>query len=210
MGKTCTSCNETKSLDKFHKLKSGKYGRNAHCKVCRSKKRKELAKTLIPVEKDSKYCPKCKETKEISCFFLEKSMSDGHQTYCKDCSRVNYSKWCSSFDGFITKLYKDLQNNAERRNIEVNIEKNDIIKLYEKQKGLCALSGEKMTHICEPGTQRKNPKHIYNISVDRVDPCKNYTVDNIQLVCNRINVIKWDLDQDIFIDLCKKVAALHA
>nr|QBK85865.1 MAG: uncharacterized protein LCMAC101_04600 [Marseillevirus LCMAC101] len=210
MEKKCTSCQEVKSLDGFHKLKSGKYGRNAYCKVCRSEKRKEKAKILIPVEKDAKYCSKCKETKEISCFFKEKSMSDGCQTYCKICSKVNYAKWCSTFDGFITRIYKDLQNNAEKRNIKVNIEKDDIIRLYKKQKGVCALSGEKMTHVCEPGTKRKNPKHIYNISVDRINSSKPYTLKNIQLVCNRINVIKWDLDQDVFIDLCKKVAALHA
>lgn len=209
MEKQCIECGESKSLDEFHLLKKGIYGRNPRCKPCRSAKRKKISETREPIKKENKQCPKCKEIKPIDGFNKDKSASDGRQTYCKPCGTKNLSKWGSSFNGYIVKLFKDLKSNASRRNIAVEIDKEDIIELYKKQKGVCALSGDKMTHIYEPGTKKRNPKHIYNISVDRIDPCKHYTVDNIQLVCNKINVIKWDLDQDVFIELCKKVAALH-
>ncbi|RLI49685.1 hypothetical protein DRO61_04745 [Candidatus Bathyarchaeota archaeon] len=209
MEKQCIECKEVKSLEDFHLLKNGKYGRNPRCKPCRSTKRKEISETRECIKKESKRCPGCKEVKEIIAFNKDMSASDGRQTYCKPCGTKNLSKWGSSFNGYIVKLFKDLKSNARRRNIKIEIDKEDIIQLYEKQKGLCALSGEKMTHKREAGTQRKNPNHIYNISVDRINPRNHYTVDNIQLVCNRMNTIKWDLDQDLFIDLCKKVAALH-
>ena len=209
MEKQCLECKKVLPLDDFHLLKTGKYGRNPRCKPCRSSKRKEISQTRPPIEKKEKQCPKCKETKDISSFNKDKSAPDGAQTYCRPCGTKNLSKWGSSLDGHISKIFKDLKCNARRRNISFEIDKNDVIQLYKTQKGICALSGEEMTYIYEPGTKRRNPKHIYNISVDRIDPGKNYTMDNIQLVCNRINTIKWDLDQDVFIDLCKKVAALH-
>jgi hypothetical protein len=32
-----------------------------------------------------------------------------------------------------------------------------------------------------------------------------YTKDNIQLVCCMINIMKWDLKQDDFINICKTI-----
>lgn len=37
-----------------------------------------------------------------------------------------------------------------------------------------------------------------NLSIDKVDPSKGYTVDNIQLVCSAVNAMKSDLDYDTF------------
>lgn len=39
--KTCTRCGETKPLDGFHRAKSGKSGRQSHCKACRAEYRAE-------------------------------------------------------------------------------------------------------------------------------------------------------------------------
>jgi hypothetical protein len=46
---------------------------------------------------------------------------------------------------------------------------------------------------------------IYNVSVDRIDSKKSYSNDNIQLVCSIINTMKWDLDQEDFINLCTHI-----
>ena len=35
-----------------------------------------------------KKCSKCSESKELSCFGLDKSRSDGHSYICKDCIKV--------------------------------------------------------------------------------------------------------------------------
>jgi 5-methylcytosine-specific restriction endonuclease McrA len=36
-----------------------------------------------------------------------------------------------------------------------------------------------------------------NISLDRIDPKKSYTPDNIQLICYRCNIMKHDLKEDM-------------
>nr|QBK91800.1 MAG: Zn-finger protein [Pithovirus LCPAC304] len=110
----------------------------------------------------------------------------------------------------MTNLFGHLKKNAIKRKLDVAISRQDIIDLYKQQDGRCALTGEILTHICEPGTRRVNIRHTYNISVDRIDSQKPYTIDNIQLVGNRVNTIKWDLDQDDFIALCKKITLYNS
>ena len=51
----------------------------------------------------------------------------------------------------------------------------------------------------------KRNMNIDNISVDRIDSQKDYTIDNIQLVCQIYNYMKWDLKQDDFVKYCKHV-----
>jgi hypothetical protein len=53
--------------------------------------------------------------------------------------------------------------------------------LWEKQKGLCALTGIPMTYKFYEG--RVNT----NLSVDRIDSAKGYSKDNVQLVCMAAN-----------------------
>lgn len=45
-----------------------------------------------------------------------------------------------------------------------------------------------------------------NASIDRVDPTKGYTEDNIQLVCVALNKFRINTPVNDFIDWCIKVA----
>ncbi len=123
------------------------------------------------------------------------------QTYCRKCLRIYSATWASTFDGYMTKIYINLRKNADKRKIDVNINKDDIITLYHQQNGVCALTGQKMTHRCNPDATRGN-RYLTNISVDRINSQKAYEKDNIQLVCSIINTIKWDLPHDEFIWYC--------
>lgn len=42
--KVCTKCIEEKELDEFYNMKSGKYGKDTYCKVCRAKVSAEYEK----------------------------------------------------------------------------------------------------------------------------------------------------------------------
>lgn len=74
-----------------------------------------------------------------------------------------------------------------------------IMSLYEKQKGLCAITGLQMTWIAGKG-------HVpTNLSIDRISSFCGYTPDNVQLVCRVANVMKGRMSQDEFIDMCKRI-----
>jgi len=78
-------------------------------------------------------------------------------------------------------LYSTLR--LAKTRAEVTIDVNYLLKLFEEQKGLCALSGVKMTWA----TGKTEPT---SISIDRIDNSKGYIPDNVRLVCVVINAFK--------------------
>lgn len=90
------------------------------------------------------------------------------------------------------------KNNAKRRGLDFNLTKQELLDLYEEQKGLCALSGLPMT--------RSSDNSEYSLSIDRIDSESGYTKDNVQLVCWRINTMKSSLSVEMFKWWCKVIA----
>lgn len=70
----------------------------------------------------------------------------------------------------------------------------DILELYYKQDGKCALSGQILTKIALEDKGINN----YNVFIDRINSSKDYTKDNIQLVGAIINIIKNDIEEKDF------------
>jgi hypothetical protein len=203
--KTCIICNKIKIFENYHKNASGTHGYHNECKSCRSEKRKKI--NITKPTKGTKECNKCKNIFDISNFYADKSNSTGLQTYCKNCGTQNTKKCTSTLDGFIKKLYKDILHNIKKRAkiIKCEITIQDIKDLYDKQKGLCALTGKKLSTDTYMVKENQHIINKFNISVDRIDSNKDYTKDNIQLVGAIINRIKSDLSNDQFIDLCNMV-----
>lgn len=180
--KECRLCNETKSLDNFNKSVCGKFGYANECKECRKEARKQL--NYPRIKEGNKLCNKCNINKDVSEF-----NSDSRNT-----------------DGFIKLLYKDLISNAKKRNIQVYVTIDDIKSQYENQLGFCTLTRFKLTWSKYPVESQFHINNKYNISVDRIDSNKDYTKNNIQLVCALVNIIKYKLSSDKFIELCKKIS----
>ena len=88
-----------------------------------------------------------------------------------------------------------LLNLARRASITLtfDIEPEDLISLWEKQDGKCAVSGVYLTHH-KDGSGYKE----YNASIDRITGDKGYTIHNVQLVAYRINIMKHTLSEDMF------------
>ena len=200
--KICTKCNIEKEITFYHKNKNEKDGYMNICKTCRSLSRKNQENVRC---NDNKECPKCKKLLSHTFYSSDKSSKDGLQTYCKSCHKINEIKYYKNGgkELYFNKNFRDLKGNAEKRNIEVNITINDIKNLYVQQNEKCVISGIKMTTEFIPGDDKWS--RIHNMSVDRIDSNKSYTKDNIQLVCCMINIMKWDLKQDDFINICKTI-----
>lgn len=73
-----------------------------------------------------------------------------------------------------------------------------IWEVYEKQGGVCALSGLPIGWA-EKGLTA-------TASIDRIDSSEGYLKQNVQLVHKDINFMKQQYDQEKFIALCKAVA----
>lgn len=202
--KECRLCNETKLLDDFNKSICGKFGYANECKECRKQARKKL--NYPRIKEGNKICNNCNTTKDVSEFNSNSKNTDGLRSVCKLCLLNHTYSVGSTFDGFIKMLYYDLISNAKKRNIQVYITIDDIKSQYENQLGFCALTGFKLTWTKYPIESQFHINNKFNISVDRIDSNKDYTKDNIQLVCAMTNIIKYRLSEDKFIELCKKIS----
>lgn len=84
---------------------------------------------------------------------------------------------------------------GERRNLSIEF----LLNLYNKQQGLCAISGVKMTHLTGNG------RVPTNISIDRIDSNKGYDEDNVQLVCRQVNIMKSELSLEELKSWCSNI-----
>ena len=48
-----------------------------------------------------------------------------------------------------------------------------------------------------------------NVSLDRIDTKKGYTMDNVQLVCMACNQMKNDLSMDELYSFCKNIVSVY-
>jgi len=90
----------------------------------------------------------------------------------------------------IDRLWQYAISNERRRQKEhsswkgkpiIDVDKDFLYNLYNKQNGLCALSNLKMTN-------KRND--LRSISIDRIDSNQPYVKSNIQLVCKWVNLAK--------------------
>jgi hypothetical protein len=161
----------------------------------------------------TKYCSRsCKEKYKYTKLWID---CNTKCLYCgsnierprkKFCSSAHKNLYNHKIKGYVYQrksigscpesFIKSLLHKKSRRS---TLNKEDVIGLYYKQKGKCAISGVKMTHITNQG------KIETNISIDKIDPTKGYVIDNIQLVCNRVNVLKYDRDIQNLLKWCKLI-----
>jgi hypothetical protein len=141
-----------------------------------------------------------------------KSKKLNSYTACKKCfsppkGDAHY-KWGGSGKIPGTVLYTVKQNAKHRskngREIEVAVTTEYLAKLYTEQDGKCALTG---IPIEASITNTRNRGRVWTASVDRIDSSKGYVEGNVQWLHKDINRMKWDLDTDKFIELCKLVAS---
>lgn len=114
------------------------------------------------------------------------------------CSRACSQKWRR--DNIYGDKYTIKHRGASPRNFLLSLSKKKLerrdltidflLYLYERQKGLCAISGIEMTHITGSG------RIPTNISIDRIDSNKGYDENNVQLVCRQVNIMKSELSLD--------------
>ena len=107
------------------------------------------------------------------------------------------SKQYERISGDWTRYFNRLNRRTTKR---PNLTTADLLAVLERQQGLCALSGIKLTCQLKQGVKFKT-----NASIDRIRAGEEYSVDNVQLVCSALNSWRGDTDLDEFIWFCQKV-----
>lgn len=119
---------------------------------------------------------------------------------------VSHPKYSPALDRFWTGVMQRVIPSARTRGLLVAIDKDDLLGLFLRQEGRCALTGIEMDWHAK-GTTGRGQRTRTAPSVDRIDSHGNYTLDNIQIVLSAVNSMKNDMSTDQFVALCEQVAA---
>lgn len=120
---------------------------------------------------------------------------------CLKCTReisgLKRKKGYKDIDGTIMGR---LNRNAKVRGILVKVDPEYLYNLFLKQGERCAISNLPIS------IKKENKKHQCTASLDRIDSSKEYSNDNVQWVHKDINLMKQNLKQEYFIEICKQIA----
>ena len=179
MNKICSVCKEEKPSEEYYNSSNSKNGKVSACKSCSSKRAKAYYK------KDKK------KYNEASKNWYKNN---------KDKKLKQNREWINN------NVFKRLANIISRRNINlynssICISEKDLIDIYNKQNKKCFYTGLDMT-------LERGRGHKYNdeqVSIDRIDSNKPYTLNNICLCCWRVNSMKNNMDTNKFLEWCKLI-----
>lgn len=96
------------------------------------------------------------------------------------------------------RYWKNIRQDAKRRNHDFQITKDFAQSLLDKQNNLCVLSGLPISF--NEGTA----------SLDRIDSLKHYTSDNVQWVHRNVNYMKNTMPQSEFLNFCSLIVSHNA
>lgn len=205
--RTCSSCGRTLPLNRefFRRTKIGKKedGYHSICRECENeeKKNKEWQNGKL-------LCHNCGEYKDETEFSPNGGayrIRKHRRNICKTCATQRQRAHLRELKDeprlvkCINSRYLGAKDRSEQHGYNFNITLPYLLRLWDRQKGKCALSGIEMTYDLKKG---RTPT---NLSLDRIDRAKGYTVGNVQFVCMACNQIKSDMDDDTMYYFCKKI-----
>lgn len=119
---------------------------------------------------------------------------------CKNC-RLKLSEIENRIFYIPNRFWYKFTNTSMRRNISVEITKDEANDVYLKQNKKCAYTNMDL-YFTKFTT---NFNRYTNASIDRIDSSKPYCLDNIQWVYKKINLMKSSHSSEEFIRLCNMV-----
>lgn len=152
-----------------------------------------------------KTCGACKQQKTAGDFHVTRARGDGRSCYCKVCTRkAQIDKISKSPESFIKMRFNKAKQDAREKSLEFELTVEFLVGLFYKQGRVCPVTvtlKNKMPEIYGDldegltwrfgeeghGGRRGYCMYPQNISIDRIDPEKGYTCDNVRLVTTKMN-----------------------
>lgn len=135
-------------------------------------------------------CSRCGIVYELS-YFPKDAHNGRHYSFCKSChhekqvERLNFS-----LAAYMGSLLSGVRDRSRRFGIPCDFDREHLVSLFYAQNGTCFYTDE-------PMRAKRGKGHANNsVSIDRVDPTKGYTKDNVVLCTYRVNSAKRDFSVD--------------
>ena len=173
---------------------------------------------------NKKKCPTCGEVKSLTDYFYKcRVRKNGYHCQCKNCMNEALAKYRSTEKGYLKNKYDNMNRNFETQKRGRQNKRfftfNEFLTAFEKHKsiyGMRSAWGPGVDHLEQhlimttivPGngpTGRKGKRTGSNLSIDRLDSNRDYTLQNIIFICGDENVRKKDTSYED----CKIQIRLH-
>lgn len=136
-------------------------------------------------------CTKCGEMHELT----NRQLLSGYKTRCTKSFRSH--NW-TGHELITGSLWTRIKKQAVARELDFTLTIEQAWEMFENQKRRCALSGLNISF--------GSGKSGHTASLDRIDSTKGYVLDNVQWVHKEINMMKRNLPEAHFLNLCKLVS----
>lgn len=135
-------------------------------------------------------------------FILGNTLRRGRSTCCRDCGNNKHYKGVGNLS---SSFFSRILEGAKKRKIQVDITKEEILELLEKQNYKCALSGLPLIMSKSFSKDRTNQVYSTTASLDRIDSSKGYVLGNVQWVHKDVNIMKNKFEQAYFTEICRLI-----
>ncbi len=171
MIKKCRDCGEVKPVNQFSPALQCRMGVRPECRSCMGINQRNYARRPGIREKIKAHRAQP---------HVRKRQNDARKS---PEGKASYQRRASSNPSFILSF--NLYRALKRRPSTNPVTHAELMQIYKDQRGLCALSGLKMTWM-------KGKITLTSLSIDRIDSSKGYERDNVRLVCHGVNRLKGD------------------
>lgn len=141
----------------------------------------------------TKLCTKCQRVKSISQFPVRKDRPSGYYYMCKTCDSTTSREWIQKNPQ--RRIWQNAKRRAKQKGLEFDIYPADI-RIPE----VCPLLGIPITELMNGDTD-SSP------SLDRINPRRGYTRDNIWVISARANRIKNDSQPGELLKIAASIAS---
>jgi hypothetical protein len=154
---------------------------------------------LLALPTLTRTCKGCGIEKPLSEFYPHKQSRDGRVRKCKSCYvEQRRAAKISTIEGRLREALSNAKETSQKKGRVCEVSVENLLTLWESQKGLCRYSGVPMTW--------DDSNRYTTVSLDRIDSTKGYVVDNIALCCTMVNIMKNQMPLEHFVWWCRSIS----
>jgi hypothetical protein len=174
---------------------------NNRCRPCHTQYQRDRRARLSEKNKNidrsgTKTCSTCGQEKPKTEFGVAYGIKDGLQTQCNPCRRKSRKSYNTSQKGHIQNMLSGARQRSKGKGREFSLTVEDLSGLWDIQEGKCALTGMEML-VDNDNPSYEYGRHPFGPSVDRKDPQKGYTLENVRLTTTMANVATGNWGEEI-------------
>ena len=151
-----------------------------------------------------KKCPKCGEVKSLTDFYKDKTSKDGHHVHCINCILLSINTRGKTEEGFLRRRYNNILQahkhfkGDKKRAHQCYFTFEEFLAAWEKHKSIYGMRSAwgphhlPITTIYEGRGGGQKGQKGSNLSPDRLDSSKPYTIQNLIFIRNDENLRKKD------------------